>query len=317
MQLNFYFVASGNRRCPSLFTGGRIMFRFVLNQWRRQRENSFWRSSVRSSSALDSVWCSTWPIQVRVRSSRRYKEMVVSVWYRRSTEGSQMSTESNDLLEPNYLNSITVVFLSHSMKNQTDRGCGHCRASSGDRICQYRSNHQRSDDSSESPWVLSHFSHGVQWFRIEEEKLFTTNIHAIKSDVSSELRIQNLDNFFVEDINPSKMAMIVAIDPEQEARLVGLDKSVKKSPTSVISKRRTKQIRHLMSLTVLRYRSSSIRILQMRDIPTLKSNGLIYHLKRNNNRRRRSTASNSNQNYRLFRTIKSKHSKRNVFPQNV
>lgn len=67
---------------------------------------------------------------------------------------------------------------------------------------------------------------------LKKEKLYTTSIHAIKSNVSSELRIPNLDSFLVEDITPSKMAMIVAIDPEQEARLVGLDKSVKKSTTS-------------------------------------------------------------------------------------
>ncbi len=212
-----------------------------------------------------------------------------------------MSTESNDLLEPNYLNSITggISFAQYEkIKQIEDVDIAAPVAVIGYANIGLTIKDQMTAPKAPGFYRISRTEYSDSG--LKKEKLFTTNIHAIKSDVSSELRIPNLDNFFVEDINPSKMAMIVAIDRNKKHASSVSIKASRKVPHPVISKRRTKQIRHLMSLTVLRYRSSSIRILQMRDIPTLKSNGLIYHLKRNNNRRRRSTASNSNQNYRII-----------------
>ncbi|WP_215084138.1 ABC transporter permease [Exiguobacterium sp. s78] len=210
------------------------MFRFVLNQWRRQR-GKFILTLVGAliiSAGLSLMFNLTDSSQGTVEQTLQKKwssayDIVVR------PKGSQMSTESNDLLEPNYLNSITggISFAQYEkIKQIEDVDIAAPVAVIGYANIGLTIKDQMTAPKAPGFYRISRTEYSDSG--LKKEKLFTTNIHAIKSDVSSELRIPNLDNFFVEDINPSKMAMIVAIDPEQEARLVGLDKSVKKSPTS-------------------------------------------------------------------------------------
>ncbi|WP_035397220.1 hypothetical protein [Exiguobacterium sp. OS-77] len=207
------------------------MLRFVINQWRRQR-GKFILTLVGAliiSAGLSLMFNLTDSSQGTVEQTLQKKwssayDIVVR------PKGSQLASESNDLLEPNYLNGI-------------DGGIS---------FKQYETIKKMNDIEIAAPVaVMGYVKLGLrvtgQWdlpnkpgfYRLREtltspngfgEKILSDEaIYSFNGNKNA--RIANLPGVFPTKstsriIHPRTFSLLVAIDPEAEAELVGLDRSI-------------------------------------------------------------------------------------------
>lgn len=213
------------------------MLRFVINQWRRQR-GKFILTLVGAliiSAGLSLMFNLTDSSQGTVEQTLQKKwssayDIVVR------PKGSQLASESNDLLEPNYLNGIDggISFKQYeTIKKMNDIEIAAPVAVMGyasinvnvPKVLKfpkeegvYRLTTQEYDDSGIKKERLYHQSyHIVQGLKnpAPEKKTFSTR------------PIQEFSN-----LTMNHLTLLVAIDPDAEAKLVGLDKSILKGKNS-------------------------------------------------------------------------------------
>ena len=213
------------------------MLRFVINQWRRQR-GKFILTLVGAliiSAGLSLMFNLTDSSQGTVEQTLQKKwssayDIVVR------PKGSQLASESNDLLEPNYLNGIDggISFKQYeTIKKMNDIEIAAPVAVMGYASINvnvptvlkfpkengvYRLTTQEYDDSG-----------------IKKERLYNQSYHiaqglknpAPEKKTFSTRPIQEFSN-----LTMNHLTLLVAIDPDAEAKLVGLDKSILKGKNS-------------------------------------------------------------------------------------
>ncbi|WP_114570211.1 ABC transporter permease [Exiguobacterium flavidum] len=207
------------------------MLKFVLNNWRRQRYKFLLTliGALVISAGLSLMFNLTDSSQGTVEATLQKKwssayDIVVR------PKGSMAATESENLLEPNYLNGINgdISFNQYEhIKRMQDVEIAAPVAVLGytqlgldvpDKIHLpndkgiYRVTQRQTDETGFGKEVISELSAYLVRGGVAEEP-----------DVPAMFSADNGDNSY---ILPRMYSMIVAIDPEQEARLVGLDESV-------------------------------------------------------------------------------------------
>ena len=214
------------------------MLRFVLNHWRRQRFKFILTlvGALIISAGLSLMFNLTDSSQGTVEQTLQKKwssayDIVVR------PKGSQMATEASDLLEPNYLNGInggisfqqyedikqmkevdiaapiavmgyanSCVTFENALKFPTSPGI--YRLTSTNYIQNGFTKERQSKE-------VIHIAQGTKVSVPQNASFFTTN---------------PVDYF--QDAIARNPALVVAIDPVQEARLVGLDESVRSNNNS-------------------------------------------------------------------------------------
>ena len=213
------------------------MLRFVLNQWRRQR-GKFILTLVGAliiSAGLSLMFNLTDSSQGTVEQTLQKKwssayDIVVR------PKGSQMSTESSKLLEPNYLNGINggISFKQYQQikqMNEIDIAApvaviGYVNAFTSFKNALKFPNEPGIYRLTETNFIEDGFT---------RERQSHTVIHISQG---TKVIVPKNASFFNEPIESFKNAiarnpvLIVGIDPVEEARLVGLDKSVRSNNKS-------------------------------------------------------------------------------------
>lgn len=207
------------------------MLRFVLNHWRRQRFKFILTlvGALIISAGLSLMFNLTDSSQGTVEQTLQKKwssayDIVVR------PKGSQMSTESSDLLEPNYLNGIN----------------------GGISLKQYETIKQMKEVDIAAPIAVMGYANTFVMFKKAMTFPKEPGIYRFKrttyteTGLGKELQFEDLihiaqgtkiqlpkkvpfstspvDSF--RDVSAGNPVLIVAVDPKEEARLVGLDQSV-------------------------------------------------------------------------------------------
>ncbi|MGX8177169.1 ABC transporter permease [Exiguobacterium artemiae] len=207
------------------------MLRFVLNHWRRQRFKFILTlvGALIISAGLSLMFNLTDSSQGTVEQTLQKKwssayDIVVR------PKGSQMSTESNDLLEPNYLNGINggISFKQYEAIKQMKEidvaapvavmGYANLNASVP-KILEfpkengiYRLTAREYDDS------------GIKRERLYDQTYHVAQGTKIVMPEKSSMSTRPLKEF--SNLYLNHLTLLVAIDPVAEAKLVGLDKSI-------------------------------------------------------------------------------------------
>ncbi|MCT4779600.1 MULTISPECIES: hypothetical protein [Exiguobacterium] len=207
------------------------MLRFVLNHWRRQPFKFILTlvGALIISAGLSLMFNLTDSSQGTVEQTLQKKwssayDIVVR------PKGSQMATESNNLLEPNYLNGINggISFKQYETIKQMKAihiaapiavmGYANINASIP-KILKfpkengiYRLTTREFDDS------------GIKKERLYDQTYHIAQGTKIVMPEKSSMSTTPLKEF--SDLHLNHLTLLVAIDPDAEAKLVGLDKSI-------------------------------------------------------------------------------------------
>ncbi|WP_323679500.1 ABC transporter permease [Exiguobacterium indicum] len=208
------------------------MFRFVLNQWRRQR-GKFILTLVGAliiSAGLSLMFNLTDSSQGTVEQTLQKKwssayDIVVR------PKGSQMSTESSKLLEPNYLNGINggISFKQYQqIKKMNEVDIAAPVAVMGYVMSNVSFEKVIKIPSTPGIYRLTETTYIQNGFKKEQQS--KTVLHLAQG---TKVQVPENASFISEQIDGFSTAvarnpvLIVGIDPKEEARLVGLDKSVR------------------------------------------------------------------------------------------
>ncbi|WP_426353490.1 ABC transporter permease [Exiguobacterium sp. R-39] len=213
------------------------MLRFVLNHWRRQRFKFILTlvGALIISAGLSLMFNLTDSSQGTVEQTLQKKwssayDIVVR------PKGSQMTTESNNLLEPNYLNGINggISFKQYEAIKQMKEidiaapvaVMGYVNSSTTFKNALKFPTEPGMYRLTETNYIQNGFT---------RERQSQTVIHISQG---TEVDVPKNASFFNEPIESFKNAiarnpvLIVGIDPVEEARLVGLDQSVRSNNKS-------------------------------------------------------------------------------------
>ena len=208
------------------------MLRFVINQWRRQR-GKFILTLVGAliiSAGLSLMFNLTDSSQGTVEQTLQKKwssayDIVVR------PKGSQMTTESNNLLEPNYLNGINggISFKQYQqIKQMNEIDIAAPVAVMGYANIGISIPNQIHFPDEPGIYRLSNSHYGAGGFSKEliaqDGAYFSTTEEPLVPPNTRLIHLQDPKGF--SSIQPFTYSLIVGIDPEAEAQLVGLDKSI-------------------------------------------------------------------------------------------
>lgn len=208
------------------------MLRFVINQWLRQR-GKFTLTLVGAliiSAGLSLMFNLTDSSQGTVEQTLQKKwssayDIVVR------PKGSQMSTESNNLLEPNYLNGINggISFKQYeTIKKMNDIEIAAPVAVMGYVMSNVSFEKAIKIPSTPGIYRFTETTYIQNGFKKEQQS--KTVLHLAQG---TKVQVPENASFISEQIDGFSTAvarnpvLIVGIDPKEEARLVGLDKSVR------------------------------------------------------------------------------------------
>lgn len=207
------------------------MLRFVLNHWRRQRFKFILTlvGALIISAGLSLMFNLTDSSQGTVEQTLQKKwssayDIVVR------PKGSQMSTESSDLLEPNYLNGINggISFKQYeAIKQMKEIDIAAPVAVMG--YVNTTVNFKKKLKFPRTPGLYritttNYIQNGFNKERQSQVILHVAQGSKISIPSNVSFLTEPIDAF--EDAVASNSVLVVAIDPKEEARLVGLDKSV-------------------------------------------------------------------------------------------
>ncbi|MCK2157241.1 ABC transporter permease [Exiguobacterium sp. 17-1] len=207
------------------------MLRFVLNHWRRQRFKFIltFVGALIISAGLSLMFNLTDSSQGTVEQTLQKKwssayDIVVR------PKGSQMSTESSDLLEPNYLNGINggISFKQYeTIKQMKEIDIAAPVAVMG--YVNTTVNFKKKLKFPRTPGLYritttNYIQNGFNKERQSQVILHVAQGSKISIPSNVSFLTEPIDDF--EDAVASNSVLVVAIDPKEEARLVGLDKSV-------------------------------------------------------------------------------------------
>jgi len=207
------------------------MLRFVLNHWRRQRFKFILKlvGALIISAGLSLMFNLTDSSQGTVEQTLQKKwssayDIVVR------PKGSQMSTESSDLLEPNYLNGINggISFKQYeAIKQMKEIDIAAPVAVMG--YVNTTVNFKKKLKFPRTPGLYRITTTNYIQNGFNKERQSQVILHVAQG---SKISIPGNVSFLTEPIEAfedavaSNSVLVVAIDPKEEARLVGLDKSV-------------------------------------------------------------------------------------------
>ncbi|WP_214854576.1 hypothetical protein [Exiguobacterium sp. s166] len=207
------------------------MLRFVLNHWRRQRFKFILKlvGALIISAGLSLMFNLTDSSQGTVEQTLQKKwsssyDIVVR------PKGSQMSTESSDLLEPNYLNGINggISFKQYeAIKQMKEIDIAAPVAVMG--YVNTTVNFKKKLKFPRTPGLYRITTTNYIQNGFNKERQSQVILHVAQG---SKISIPGNVSFLTEPIEAfedavaSNSILVVAIDPKEEARLVGLDKSV-------------------------------------------------------------------------------------------
>ncbi|MBF8152870.1 ABC transporter permease [Exiguobacterium sp. TBG-PICH-001] len=208
------------------------MFRFVLNQWRRQR-GKFILTLVGAliiSAGLSLMFNLTDSSQGTVEQTLQKKwssayDIVVR------PKGSQMTTESSKLLEPNYLNGINggISFKQYQqIKQMNEVDIAAPVAVMG--YVMSNVSFEKAIKIPSTPGIYRFTETTYIQNGFKKERQSKTVLHLAQG---TKVQVPENASFISEQIDGFSTAvarnpvLIVGIDPKEEARLVGLDKSVR------------------------------------------------------------------------------------------
>ncbi|WP_214845662.1 MULTISPECIES: ABC transporter permease [unclassified Exiguobacterium] len=213
------------------------MLRFVLNHWRRQRFKFILTlvGALIISAGLSLMFNLTDSSQGTVEQTLQKKwssayDIVVR------PKGSQMATEASDLLEPNYLNGINggISFQQYEdikQMKEVDIAAPIAVIGYANTTVSFKNALTFPKDS--GIYRLTSNSYIETGFG--RERQFQESIHIAqgsKVKVPENISFSTRSTKDFRNANASNPALIVAIDPSEEARLVGLDQSVSKKNQS-------------------------------------------------------------------------------------
>ncbi|KTR27806.1 hypothetical protein RSA11_03840 [Exiguobacterium indicum] len=207
------------------------MLRFVINHWRRQRGKFILTliGALIISAGLSLMFNLTDSSQGTVEQTLQKKwssayDIVVR------PKGSQLASESNDLLEPNYLNGIDggISFKQYeTIKKMKDIAIAAPVAVMGYVKLGLRVDEQWDVPDKPGFYRLRETLTSPNGFG--EKILSDEAIYSVNANQNA--RVADIPGVFTTKstsriIYPRTFSLLVAIDPEAEAKLVGLDRSI-------------------------------------------------------------------------------------------